>query len=177
MNKPLFVGKFDLFEEIKANYSVENYNKILSIKDVAIQNLTSALNKSECDSIVTSAINEALLVNDLLDDEKENALSSLLSLLEELKKTSPLYSSANFAKIEGYYDEAKLEIAKINEIANIALVKQTLSKYVSLIKASTRIAFTQVVMHTIFPAPNYNIPPITIIQTDYTEASICPIAL
>ena len=72
--KDFQVSKFDIFKEIKANYSDENYNKILSIKNTAIQNLASASSKSECDSIITSAINEALLINDLLDDEKENAL-------------------------------------------------------------------------------------------------------
>ena len=133
--KDFLVQKFDLFEEIKANYSAENYNKILSIKNSAIQKLTTATSKNDCDSIINSAINEALLINDLLDDEKENALSTLLELLNELKKSSPLYSTTSFAKIEGYYDEAKIEIAKINDISNIALVKQTLSTYISLIKS------------------------------------------
>ena len=133
--KDFLMTKFDMFEKIKANYSVENYNKILAVKDSTKQKLTSASSKSECDSIINSAINEVLQINDLLDDEKENALSSLLNLLEDLKKSSPLYSAQSFSKIEGFYGEAKIEIAKINDIANIALVKQTLSKYISLIKS------------------------------------------
>lgn len=133
--KNFLITKFDIFDKIKANYSDENYNKILSLKEQAIQKLASALDKNECEAIVNSALNEALLVNDLLDDEKENSLSILFELLQALKKSSPLYSSQSFSKIEGYYDEAKIEIAKINDIANIALVKQTLSKYISLIKS------------------------------------------
>ena len=132
--KLFLISEFDKYEDIKANYSAENYNKILSIKQSANEKLTAATSKAQCDSIVAAAHNEILLINDLLDDEKETALSSLLTLLNTLKKDSPLYSAANFSKIEGFYDEGKIEIGKINDISNIASVKQTLSKYISLIK-------------------------------------------
>ena len=131
--KNFLVLKFDQYENIKANYSAENYNKILDIKSATIQILASATSKNECDSILTNAFNNILLINDLLEDEKDNALASLFSLLEALKKDSPLYSKANFSKIEGLYDEAKIEIGKITGIANISLVKQTLSRYSSLL--------------------------------------------
>lgn len=131
--KSFLITKFDIYEKIKANYSVENYNKILDIKSATSNKLTSAANRAECDSILSNAFNEILLINDLLDDEKDSALNSLLSLLEKLKKDSPLYSKANFSKIEGLYDEAKIEIGKITDIVNIASVKQVLSKYVSFI--------------------------------------------
>ena len=127
--------EFDKYKDIKANYSGENYNKSLDIKQATIDKLTLAKTKNECDSIVLSAHNEILLINDLLDDEKDTALDSLLSLLETLKKDSPLYSKDNFSKIEGIYDEAKIEIAKITDISNIALVKQTLSKYLTLLRS------------------------------------------
>ncbi len=123
----------DEYENIKANYSTENYNKISKIIQATIDKLALATTKEECDSILLSAQNEILLINDLLDDEKDIALSSLLSLLESLKKDSPLYSKDNFSKIEGLYDEAKIEIGKISDISSIALVKQTLSKYITLI--------------------------------------------
>lgn len=126
--------EFDEYDKIKANYSEENYNKILSIKEDTHEKLITATTKSECDSLLKVAHNEILLINDLLDDEKETALASLLALLESLKKDSPLYSVASFSKIEGLYDEAKIEIGKINDISNIASVKQTLSKYMFLIK-------------------------------------------
>ena len=133
--KIFIVSALDKYDEIKANYSDENYNKILEIKSNAKQKLANATSESECDSIIKAAENEILLINDLLDDEKENALSSLLALLETLKKDSPLYSPESFSKIEGYYDEGKLEIGKINNITNISSVKQTLSKYISLMRS------------------------------------------
>ena len=133
--KDFLLLEFDKYKDIKANYSVENYNKILDIKQATIDKLTLAKTKNECDSIVLSAHNEILLINDLLDDEKDSALDSLLSLLETLKKDSPLYSKDNFSKIEGIYDEAKIEISKITDISNIALVKQTLSKYLTLLRS------------------------------------------
>ena len=132
--KSLLLSELDKYDALRANYSTENYNKILSIKQATSEKLASAKSKSECDSIIASAHNEILLINDLLDDEKDSALASLLALLELLKKESPLYSTASFAQIEGLYDEGKIEIGKITEISNIALVKQTLSKYISLIK-------------------------------------------
>ncbi|MBE6534902.1 MAG: hypothetical protein E7678_08080, partial [Ruminococcaceae bacterium] len=132
--KDFLLLQFNQYEEIKANYSAENYNKILIIKQETVESLANAKNKSECDSILANAHNKIKGINDLLDDEKDNALSSLLSLLNSLKKESPLYSSENFSKIEGLYDEGKIEIAKIEDISNIASVKQTLSKYLSLIK-------------------------------------------
>ena len=133
--KLFLMSEFARYEEIKSNYSTENYNKILSVKQSTSDKLTSATSKTECDSIVKSAHDEILLINDLLDDEKDAALSSLLSLLETLKKDSPLYSAESFSKIEGLYDEGKIEIGKINDISNIATVKQTLSKYITLIKS------------------------------------------
>lgn len=132
--KAFLLKEFDKYEKIKSNYSEEKYNQILEIKRSAEEKLKSASAKSECDSIINSALNEALLVNDLLDDEKESALTSLLNLLEALKKESTLYSAESFAKIEGFYDEGKIEIGKINDIEKIAEVKQTLSKYISLMK-------------------------------------------
>ena len=132
--KLFLISKFDEYEKIKANYSVENYNKILDIKNATKNKLSSAKSNSECDSILSNAFNEILLINDLLDDEKDNALSSLLTLLETLKKESPLYSKSNFSQIEGLYSEAKIEIGKITDIANISLVKQALSKYTDLIR-------------------------------------------
>ena len=132
--KDFLLLQFDKYEKIKANYSAENYNKILAIKQSAIEKLSLSKSKSECDSILVNAHNEISLINNLLDDEKDSALTALLSLFESLKKESPLYSSQNFSKIEGLYDEAKIEVAKIDDIANIALVKQTLAKYLSLIK-------------------------------------------
>lgn len=132
--KIYILSAFDKYEKIKANYSVENYNKILNIKATAKEKLSSATSKNECDTILSNAQNEILLINDLLDDEKNNALNSLLELLNILKKDSPLYSAASFAKIEGLYEESKIEIGKIEGIENISLVKQTLSKYISLIR-------------------------------------------
>lgn len=133
--KIIVFAEFDKYEQIKANYSVENYNKILAIKNTTSEKLNSASSKSECDTIASAAHSEILSINDLLDDEKDIALARLLSTLEALKKDSPLYSKANFSKIEGLYDEAKIEIGKINDISNIAEVKQTLSKYITLISA------------------------------------------
>lgn len=132
--KLILISKLDEYENIKANYSAENYNKILIIKSNAEKKLSSATSQNECDNILSEAQSEILLINDLLDDEKNTALASLLDLLNVLKKDSPLYSTANFAKIEGLYDESKIEIGKIDGINNISLVKQTLSKYISLIR-------------------------------------------
>lgn len=132
--KSVLMSDFDRYEKIKGNYSAENYNKILSIKQATSDKLTSAATKTECDSIIKSAHDEILSINDLLDDEKDAALDSLLSLLESLKKDSTLYSAESFSKIEGLYDEGKIEIGKINDISKIAEVKQTLSKYITLIK-------------------------------------------
>lgn len=132
--KTVLMSEFKQYEEIKSHYSAENYNKILAIKQATSDKLTSATTKSECESIIKGAHNEILLINDLLDDEKDSALNFLLSLLESLKKDSTLYSAESFSKIEGLYDEGKIEIGKMNDIADIAKVKQTLSKYITMIK-------------------------------------------
>ena len=148
--KAQLLSELDKYDELRANYSAENYNKISSIKQATSEKLTNAKSKSECDTVIASAHNEIALINDLLDDEKDSALASLLALLDSLKKESPLYSTASFAKIEGLYDEAKIEISKITEIANISLVKQTLSKYISLIKDVRRdSAYTNESAHSI----------------------------
>ena len=136
--KSFLLCEFDKYDHIKANYSAENYNKILDIKASAEDKLSSATSKGECDSIIKAALNEVLLVNDILADDKESALAALLLKLESLKKLSPLYSASSFAKIEGLYDGGKLEIGKISGIENLSLVKQTLSKYLTLISAVRR---------------------------------------
>lgn len=132
------LSEFDKYEKIKANYSTENYNKILNFKTSVEEQFASASNKTACDRIAKEAHNAILLINDLLDDEKESANNSLLETLNALKKLSPLYSAENFAKIEGLYDEGKIEINKINGIENIAAVKQALAKYLTLISAIRR---------------------------------------
>lgn len=136
--KLYLLSKFDEYEQIKSNYSTENYNKILELKASAKESLNTATSKGECDRIINEALNAVLLINDLLDDEKDEALASLLALLNELKKNSPLYSPKSFSTIEGLYDESKLEIGKISGIENIATVKQTLAKYLTLMSAVRR---------------------------------------
>ena len=136
--KAFLLSEFDKYESVKSNYSTENYNKILEAKASASEALKLATSKSECERIIKEALNSVLLINDLLDDEKDSALASLLAYLNELKKVSPLYSAKSFAMIEGIYDEGKLEIGKIEGIENIATVKQTLAKYITLISAIRR---------------------------------------
>lgn len=122
------------YENIKSHYSDENYNKILEIKSTVSQQIKPLQSKSECDSLVSRAKEAISKINNLLDDAKADALSSLLTLLEALKKEAPLYSSESFASIEGFYEEGKLEIQKLNDIAKLGEVKETLAKYTSLIK-------------------------------------------
>ena len=138
------------YEQSKPNYSDENYNKISAIIKEAKEKLISAQSKTECDNILHNADSEILLIKNLLDDEKDDALSSLLKLLESLKKESPLYSSVSFSKIEGLYEEGKIEINKITDISDIALVKQTLSKYITEMRSVNKDSiYTSEIAHNI----------------------------
>ena len=124
---------FTDYESIKGNYSVENYNKILAIKEKAEAEIKGLTTKSECDTFIKNIKSEIEAINDLLDDEKASALLSLLEILTNLKSEAPLYSSDNFAKIEGLYEEGKIEINNITDIKRISDVNTALAKYSLLI--------------------------------------------
>lgn len=131
--KKSLLSLFSEYEKIKANYSTENYNKILAIKartESEIKNLTT---KEECNALIKRTKTEIGSISDLLDDAKASALLSLLELLSRLKAEAPLYSSENFAKIEGLYEAGKLEINKFSDINKIGDVNATLAKYITLI--------------------------------------------
>ena len=91
--------------------------------------------KSECDSFISSVKSKIEAISDLLDDEKASALISLLEIIDKLKTEAPLYSPESFAKIEGLYEEGKIEINNISDIKRIADVSTTLSKYTLLISS------------------------------------------
>ena len=123
------------YENIKGNYSVENYNKILAIKESAESEIKGLSTKSECDSFISSVKSKIEAISDLLDDEKASALLSLLEIIDKLKSEAPLYSPESFAKIEGLYEEGKIEINNISDIKRIGDVSTTLSKYTLLISS------------------------------------------
>lgn len=133
--KASLVSEFAKYEAIKGNYSKENYNKIIEIQSSAKEKIKAASSKQESKSIIEDAHEEISKINDLLDDEKIEALSSLAQLLEDCKVNAGLYSTENLSAIEKLCDEAKIRIQGIDDIEKIASVKETLTHYFSLIKA------------------------------------------
>ena len=132
--KEHLLSEFQRYEEIKQNYSAENYNKILSIQEKAKEDIKPLKTKEECKNLIDAAHLEISKINDLLDDEKEGALTTLENTFTQYSNHALLYSAENLANIENLYNEAVSRIEAITDIANIASVNETLLHYLSLIK-------------------------------------------
>ncbi len=124
---------FKIYESIKDNYSVENYNRILELISEASKKLEALSSKAECDKLVEDLKKSIDEIYDLLDDEKAAVLNLLGECFEKCKKNSPLYSSENFAQIESLYEEAKKKLFEFSKLEEIPDVKKLLGEYVALI--------------------------------------------
>lgn len=133
--KEALLSELKKYEDLKSNYSDENYNKILALRDELKLELEKATTKEECKSLVDATKIEIEKINDLLDDEKDATLATLEALILQYKSDSALYSQESLASIENLGTEAKIRIESINDISKIASVKETLSYYTALLKA------------------------------------------
>lgn len=127
--------KLSFYKDLKENYSVENYNKILELIANAKEELKKLTTKESCDGLIASLNNEIAKINDILDDERDIALASLLECFEKCKKSSPLYSKEAFASIEAFYSEAKQKLESFSNISDVDTLKETLSEYLGMIYA------------------------------------------
>ncbi len=132
--KAHLLSRFDKYVQASANYSAENYNKILEIIEQAQADLSSGATKEEAAAIIDSAILKICAVNDLLADEKANALDSLANALLQYKSEASLYSAENLTAIEAIYSEATAKISEVTEISNLSSVGELLLHYTLLMK-------------------------------------------
>ncbi len=127
--KSHLLSKFDKYTQLSANYSDENYDKILQTIEEAEKELLGGTTKESCTKIIDSAILKISSINDLLADEKDKATASLDDALAKYKTESELYSAENLTAIETIYNEAILKISEITDIANITSVAELLTQY------------------------------------------------
>ena len=132
--KTHLLSEFDKYEQIKSNYSEENYNKILDIQAKATEDIQLLKTKEECRALIDTAHLDISKINDLLQDAKDEALLSLSDFLADAKNNSILYSAENLTKLEAYCNEGASRIEAITDIANISSVKETLLHYLTLLK-------------------------------------------
>ena len=132
--KEHLLSEFDKYDDIKQNYSEENYNKIIEIKEKTKEDIKPLQTKEECKILIDAAHLEISKINNLLDDEKDLAIETLNNALETYKSNAVLYSSENLTKIETMHSEATARIEAITEIEQIASVNETLLHYIALMK-------------------------------------------
>ena len=128
------LSSFDKYIQASANYSEENYNKILEIIEQAKADLSSGDTKDACSAIIDSALLKISAVNDLLADEKDRAIDSLNSALAQYKIDSTLYSPENLSAIEGIYNEAVAKITEVSDMSKLSSVGELLLHYTTLMK-------------------------------------------
>ena len=121
--------RFNKYTQISANYSDENYSKILQIIEETKEALSSKTTKESSLQAVDSAILKISAINDLLADEKDKACASLSDTLSEYKSNAILYSEENLKSIETVYNEAVLKVNEVTDIANLSSVGEILLQY------------------------------------------------
>lgn len=112
-------SKLDSLPYDPQNYSVENYSRISAIINEAKAELASAQNISACNEVLEDAKERIALVNDLLDDAIETAISAIEKQAEFYRSRANLYSSAALSRLEQIAKDAKARIRSYTLIAHV----------------------------------------------------------
>ena len=136
--KKFLLGQTDAYKNTKDKYSAENYNKILDILSDLEQDLSVAGSISACDGLMQNTLSRIELINDLLDDAKQNSIKTLEEKVALYKKSSQLYSSAAMASIDSLLSDAKREISAYTSHSEIADVNAALTTYLERLSAIKR---------------------------------------
>ena len=124
--KIILVGELDLLKNLKANYSAENYNKVILTIESARESVLAAGSIGACNDVFESAKKQIAAINDLLDDAKQDAITKLEALASTYRSQSELYSAAALSAIEQILSEGKRNINAYSEIADIPALKSEL---------------------------------------------------
>ena len=106
------------------NYSTENYNTINKIISEAKQELAKAVSITACDSILKNTKERIALVNDLLDDAIDLAISSIKKQMEYYHSISNLYSASALERLNEIQKSAEDRIRSYTAISQIADVNR-----------------------------------------------------
>ncbi len=136
--KNMLVVRIAEHKSAKDKYSVENYNKILEIISNFENDLTGAGSISACDELLKNALARIDLINDLLEDAKQNAIKALDDRVTLYKKSSSLYSSAAMASIDKTLSDAKSEINAYTSLSDVNAVNAALAKYLEQLSSIKR---------------------------------------
>ncbi len=119
-------------KDLKNNYSEENYNKLETVIQAHLDNISSATTLSDSKSRYQKALSDIEGINTLLDDAKSTALRALDATFNTCRESAALYSTKNLQAIESFYNEAREKIYEYTEISDTALVNETLNTALAL---------------------------------------------
>lgn len=103
----------------QSDYSEANYNRILQIIAEAKEGLITLGSIDKCSALLEEAEHKISLINNLLDDARDKALSDIDMSFEKYKSKAPLYSSAALEKLERIVAEAKQKLSEFKLIGDI----------------------------------------------------------
>lgn len=130
--------QIESYKNAKEKYSVENYNKVSEIISAFESDLSVAGSISACDELLKNAISRIELVNDLLDDAKQNAIKELEERVARYKKSAALYSSFAITSIDKTFSDAKREIDSYSTLSDVDAVNAALKKYLDRLSSIKR---------------------------------------
>ena len=133
--KSTVLGKLDALRSLKANYSAENYNKVLTIIEAARESVVASGSIGDCTDILERVNLQISAVNDLLDDAKEDALAKLEALASTYRSQSELYSSTALSAIDQILSEGKRRINSFSEISEIPALKAELEERLTSLRS------------------------------------------
>ena len=110
------------------NYSAENYNRIVDIISEAKNALLSAQSISACNTLLEDTKERLSLVNDLLDDAIELAISAIDKQLEFYRSRSSLYSSAALSRLDQIAKDAKAKIRSYVSVDHVLDVEREVAQ-------------------------------------------------
>ena len=133
--KITLIGELDLLKKLKANYSDENYNKVLLAIESSRESILAAGSIGACNEIFESAKQQIAAINDLLDDAKQDATSKLEALASTYRSQPELYSAAALSAIEQILSEGKRRINAFSEISEIPTLKLELEERLTSLRS------------------------------------------
>lgn len=111
----------------KSQYSVENYNKVISVIEKARLALKDAGSLLECADILREAESGVELVSDLLDEAKQMAIARLEEKYSLLMQNSSLYSPSAEGELERILSEATRQINAFRGVESIPELERILA--------------------------------------------------
>ena len=127
--------KLTLMSRVNADYSVENYNKILEIIEEARRTLATLSSIPACNSLVEDVEKRLALVSTLIDDAKSDAVSKLDALAATIRSESELYSSSALSSVEQILAEGKRLINSFSKTSDIEALSSVLTERLALLSS------------------------------------------